>query len=61
MQIKALLNSSLETQFKLLKGRRGGLAVVCRSGLKVKELSLFDVTFFEYIAVKVVSSPPLLF
>ena len=41
-------------------GRGGGLAVVYRSDLTIKELRPFEVTSFEYIAVKVVSTLPLL-
>lgn len=43
-----------------LVGRGGGLAVVYRSDLSVKELRPFEVTSFEYIAVKVVITIPLL-
>lgn len=41
-------------------GRGGGVAVVYRSNLTVKELRPFEVTSFEYIALKVVSTVPLL-
>ncbi|XP_048113303.1 uncharacterized protein LOC125303548 [Alosa alosa] len=41
-------------------GRGGGLAVVYRSDLTIKELRPFEGTSFEYIAVKVVSTLPLL-
>lgn len=43
-----------------LTGRGGGLAVVYRSDLTVKELAFFSVSSFEYIAVKIMSTPPLM-